>query len=1154
MSTSRSQHPALGLLPNLLLIFAVGAGIFITEPRLPDDRRLRLGQNGGSQNVNKKEYTFTWEDPLNFPTVNKDDANRTENGHVKLPTNTLTHERGALAKFIKENNCLDGLNQVVFIGMEGGSLPMAVERRIRTRIAVTSALADKLRMIRCPKMGLRKVSFNPPLGDETMEEFFAVECFVSDGLPKGGTPASGEKAVAFVYVDETALPPTPANLQRLKEIVDAGRVRCAYIGITRSDALRDFFKNPEDTMPSSGEPTMAIYSPYATLNSRYIPGLPERLGAKSGTIPHFPQAAGRLELDKKVTADFYKVGADDGMLCEALVEELKNRGLGRDKPDKNPGDILILADMERYHSRALIRSFEESASRSLGKVHTIHYPEALDAFGSTPAQTSKAPANTSGNTIPTARSNPGGSHAAEGSVQFDSLARLPARIRQLEDEKGYNFRAIGLFGSDVHDKLQILRMLKPAFSGALFFTNDLDSRLWQGENREDSINLLVAGAYGLTLDDALQGGTPPFRSSYQTTAYLSCLHAVANDAKVEPETEVMAALSKLCHAVELHEVGRKGDQLLAYYQQEKPHLVSNVPGRPASIEKETLSDRIAQRHYRMLILILLGFLLWHSWKAIQNSPAPLNIAQLRHRKSAKLRHWKKILKSKRILKFLWAALIRLIKRLPLPMTLLLVTALCAMAWDVGEVSGVRDGFGEGGSIFSGSNGKVVIAANFLIVAIGVVMICLEMKSRQIRLPYPLHQNLLNDEIEELSKGMTDAERQTASRIRKPTGGSSMLDFIGLLRNWFPPMAPCIWPIRYRAKNVMSWDKEPNRAQRNAGRPDIVWSFAKERLVLSNGNLVIRVLCFIVIAFLAYWLLNHGYSPDLGAPASIRGDSLRTMFLWGDKAAKAMLAIIAAIALDRQITLVVGLGKLTRYFEDRSLQEAADDKLAAPYAWHHRPEVEIRTRKDAEASFAINESGDEGFWEMPLVRAAAKFFSDLSPSLVLPFILVFLLLVSRNPVFENVPLPTGELLLLVFILLGPLAAGVWAQTNLSRLFAATRSRLRSGARFVCGENACKPEKDTDNSPKDAAAPMVAVSDAPTPSESESQASESKSAGKKKSAAVTRAAFFKGELESCDELEKRTNYSFFNNPIVEAILLPLGGYGFLQFSSYLAGMVR
>jgi hypothetical protein len=1124
-------------LPNLLLIFAVGAGIFITEPRLPDDRRLRLGQGGESEIVDKKEFTFTWEDPLHVPTGKKDNS-------TEIPKDKDGHKN--FIKFIEENNCREKLDQVIFIGMEGGSLPLAVERRIRTRVAVTSALADKLRMIRCPKMSLSKWRFVSEAGKDKKEGFFAVECFVSDGLPKGDTTATKGKTVALVYVDETALPPTPDRLKQLKEWVNAAEVGCAYIGFTRSDSLKDFFKGKALANPSDKKPSMAIYSPYATLNSGYIPGFKEIRKANDGQIPHFPQTAGRLDLGGEVTADFYRVGADDGMLCSALVEELKNRGLGLYKPDKITGDILILADMERYHTRALIRSFEEKAKENLGRVHTIHYPEALDALGSTNAQAPKAPANTSGNTIPSARSNPGGSHAAEGPVQFDSLARLPARIKQLENEEGYNFRAIGLFGSDVHDKLQILRVLKPAFSGSLFFTNDLDSRLWQGENREDSINLLVAGAYGLTLNDALQGGIPPFRSSYQTTAYLSCLHAVANDAKVEPEREVMTELSKVCHAVELHEVGRKGDQLLAYYQQGDPHLVSKVPGRPVSIEKETNYDKIAQRHYRLLVFMLLCFLLWHAGKAIQNSPFRLKLA--------KPRNWKRIFKWKRILKRLRVALMRLSKRPVLPLTLLLVTALCAVAWDVSEVSRVKSGFGEGGSIFSGSNGKVVIAANFLIIAIGMVMICLESRSRQIRLPYPLHQNLLDDEMEELSKEMVDAKRPKEQRNPDPSDECSTFDILGWLRNLLPSKAHRIDSIRDRAEKIMSWDTNPDGKQRKEGRPDIVWSFAKERLALANGNVAIRVLCFIGIAFLAFSLLNPEDVVDMDAPASIRGDSLRTMFFWGDIAAKIMLTIIAAIALDRQITLGVGLGKLTRYFEKRTIDEAANEKLAAPYAWHHRPEVEVRTRKDAEDAFAINDSGDEGFWEMPLVRVAARFFSELSPSLVLPFILVFLLLVSRNPVFENVPLPTGELLLLVLMLLGPLAAGIWAQTNLSRLFAATRLRLRSGARFVCGDNASEPKMDADKTHKDGSAPKVTESSSLAPSASETKVAASESTGKKKSAAVTRSAFFKGELESCDELEKRTNYSFFNNPIIEAILLPLGGYGFLQFSSFLAGMVK
>ena len=86
--------------------------------------------------------------------------------------------------------------------------------------------------------------------------------------------------------------------------------------------------------------------------------------------------------------------------------------------------------------------------------------------------------------------------------------------------------AIGVLGSDVYDKLLVLRALRDEFPTAWFFTTDLDARLLHAGEIEWTRNLIVAAHFGLALRNEMQGEIAPFRDSYQTAIFLSTQVAV----------------------------------------------------------------------------------------------------------------------------------------------------------------------------------------------------------------------------------------------------------------------------------------------------------------------------------------------------------------------------------------------------------------------------------------------------------------------------------------------------------------------------------------------------------------------------------------------------------------------------------------------------
>ena len=115
---------------------------------------------------------------------------------------------------------------------------------------------------------------------------------------------------------------------------------------------------------------------------------------------------------------------------------------------------------------------------------------------------------------------------SEGQAQLDYLRRMGDQIAELDthlknDCHHAHIDAIGILGSDVYDKLQILQALREKFPDAMFFTTDLDARFIHRDIRDWTRNLLIASSFGLSLNDLWQGKSAPFRDSRQTSAFLA---------------------------------------------------------------------------------------------------------------------------------------------------------------------------------------------------------------------------------------------------------------------------------------------------------------------------------------------------------------------------------------------------------------------------------------------------------------------------------------------------------------------------------------------------------------------------------------------------------------------------------------------------------
>ncbi|WP_294539445.1 hypothetical protein [uncultured Rhodoblastus sp.] len=175
----------------------------------------------------------------------------------------------------------------------------------------------------------------------------------------------------------------------------------------------------------------------------------------------------------------------------------------------------------------------------------------------------------------------------EGLGQYDYLRRLEDELKAKDDllklDGGPGLRAIGVLGSDVYDKLLVLRALKPSFPNAIFFTTDYDVSLQTASERKFTRNLIVGSAYGGTLGDG-QGEIPPFRSTYQTSAFAATLAALCDDHVLDAYSN-RATLFEMTRDGQLREIGRYPSRAA---QMETVSNEGCVSKRPLAKDQRTL--------------------------------------------------------------------------------------------------------------------------------------------------------------------------------------------------------------------------------------------------------------------------------------------------------------------------------------------------------------------------------------------------------------------------------------------------------------------------------------------------------------------------------------------------------------------------------------
>jgi hypothetical protein len=554
-----------------------------------------------------------WQDPLAAVQHAKDKEREeqarkgrccygTQDGNSSVEEGRKSHSIQTLRRRVQERKPL-----ILGILVPGGPYAEDGEARLRLRYAVVSAL-DVAKYVPDDEEHIGYVNMKPDAQEPAPGSVSSVFSTVSDGTPvppEGNTPPDrrpptpdfipfewfhkGEyvdrkHAVLLLWIDERAFFTSPiSSLADLRCQIDSSSLEGAGLGFAligpqqsrtlahmAAELHRGVRPPPVDCKHKQLSLVLDnffVYNPSATTEETRL--------LKEAMLPDLSQID---QIFREENIHYYRTVGTDDTLAKALVAELKLRQID---PSTSGDHIALVSEWDTLYGRILPEVFaarfcsEQSVSKARceeNRIHKFSYLRGLD--GQLPnAKAGAADAEPAGHdsgddATPRSKdqsagtpSNSGGDRErAEGQGQFDYLRRLAVHIRALDktlrQEGNGEIKAIGILGSDVYDKLVILQALRPDFPEAQFFTNDLDALLLPQRKTRQTRDLLVASSFGLTMRKELQNDIPPFRNTYQTSAFFATELALRNVATKDTPPDLQKTLDEKWLQPRLFEIGR----------------------------------------------------------------------------------------------------------------------------------------------------------------------------------------------------------------------------------------------------------------------------------------------------------------------------------------------------------------------------------------------------------------------------------------------------------------------------------------------------------------------------------------------------------------------------------------------------------------------
>ncbi len=335
------------------------------------------------------------------------------------------------------------------------------------------------------------------------------------------------------------------------------RIQVCILGPTGSDGLYAMASewNKTNKPYFRGYKKAVLYSPRATI-SVDGPLSEDREQPKADVLKLFlkaePTPFGLQRIIRTI--------GTDAQLAKALKKELEHR---RAWPTNENGKSLVLVtELDTSYGRTLPETFKKLLADK-NFLHVYHYFRGLD--GKVPGKTAKDEKESEN------ASKAKEEEAAQGPAQIDYLRRLHYDLLKLQrklQRYGREISAIGVVGTDVYDKLLVLRALRKDFPRAWFFTTDLDAVLTHPRELKYTRNVLVASHFALELQKKVHDSiVPPFRDSYQTALFFTCLLAITDERLADrvncegpwcPESRRDQSATALSLKPLMFEIGRTG--------------------------------------------------------------------------------------------------------------------------------------------------------------------------------------------------------------------------------------------------------------------------------------------------------------------------------------------------------------------------------------------------------------------------------------------------------------------------------------------------------------------------------------------------------------------------------------------------------------------
>ncbi|MGR8931828.1 MAG: hypothetical protein ACU836_14420 [Gammaproteobacteria bacterium] len=422
--------------------------------------------------------------------------------------------------------------RVFAVSVPGGPYQDAAEQRMRWRYAVLSALANRDIF----PLDQQRIGYFEPSPDIVPQKRVPFEWW---------SLLEAHQKVLLLWVDEEGLLGTPARkINALMNKVYEGSKQLGFtltfqysvIGPNSSTLLRDILT---EVSQASGVSDCKE----TTAKDDVTADIKKRLGAIDGEpIRYFSAGATASEEEllkafekcrtvsaylKQLDLELHRTTVTDDRLMDTLVRELAIRRIKHDEKHQL-AHVAVLSEWDTFYGRTMRNAFKKAFKNAWGDDETVHgysYMRGLD--GVLPGQDAKSGNAQQKNANHNAAEDSSLSiEFPEGQNQKDYLRRLAGKIAELDrslkdDGQKKGIVAIGVLGSDVHDKLLILEALRQYFPHKLFFTTDLDAVYSHPAKWRQTHNMLVASSFDLALREELQGTIPPFRDTYQTAMFFA---------------------------------------------------------------------------------------------------------------------------------------------------------------------------------------------------------------------------------------------------------------------------------------------------------------------------------------------------------------------------------------------------------------------------------------------------------------------------------------------------------------------------------------------------------------------------------------------------------------------------------------------------------